>query len=78
MTKSLCESCKDMREVRTARSRLLLWELSVVHAAYPSIRRTRWSGVTAIGRKNRPKELPSDEATPSQDGPVPLHRQLLP
>jgi hypothetical protein len=35
MRTSLGESCKDMREVRTARSRLLLWELLVVHAAYP-------------------------------------------
>lgn len=32
---SLCESCENMREVRTARSRFLLCQLSVVDAAYP-------------------------------------------
>jgi hypothetical protein len=35
MKTSLCESCKNMREVRTARSRFLLCELSVTNAAYP-------------------------------------------
>ena len=35
MTKSLCETCQNMREVRTARSRFLLCELSVVDDAYP-------------------------------------------
>ena len=35
MTTSLCETCKTMREVRTARSRFLLCELSVKNAAYP-------------------------------------------
>jgi hypothetical protein len=35
MTQSLCEACKNMREVRTARSRFLLCELSVTNAAYP-------------------------------------------
>jgi hypothetical protein len=34
MTPSLCESCKNLREVRTARSRFLLCELSVTDAAY--------------------------------------------
>ena len=34
MTNSLCETCKHMREVRTARSRFLLCELSVVDDAY--------------------------------------------
>jgi hypothetical protein len=32
---SLCETCKNMREVRTARSRFLLCELSVTSARYP-------------------------------------------
>src|SRR5262249_42165569 len=31
----LCETCKNMREVRTSKSRFLLCELSVTHAAYP-------------------------------------------
>jgi hypothetical protein len=35
MTPSLCESCENVREVRTARSRFLLCELSVTDAAYP-------------------------------------------
>jgi hypothetical protein len=35
MTPSLCESCKNVREVRTARSRFLLCGLSVTDAAYP-------------------------------------------
>lgn len=34
-TPSLCETCKNMREVRTARSRFLLCELSLQNAAYP-------------------------------------------
>src|SRR5262249_402389 len=35
MRTSLCETCRSMREVRTARSRFLLCELSVTNAAYP-------------------------------------------
>jgi putative acetyltransferase len=35
MTPSLCESCQNMREVRTARSRFLLCELSVTDGRYP-------------------------------------------
>src|SRR5205814_9796860 len=35
MMTSLCESCRNMREVRTARSRFLLCELSVTNDAYP-------------------------------------------
>ena len=35
MTPSLCESCQNMREVRTARSRFLLCELSVANDDYP-------------------------------------------
>jgi hypothetical protein len=35
MPVSLCESCANMREVRTARSRFLLCELSLADAAYP-------------------------------------------
>ena len=35
MAPSLCESCENSREVRTARSRFLLCELSLAHAAYP-------------------------------------------
>lgn len=35
MTTSLCETCKNMREVRTARSRFLLCELSVTNTDFP-------------------------------------------
>jgi hypothetical protein len=35
MTTSLCETCKKMREVRTASSRFVLCELSVANADYP-------------------------------------------
>lgn len=35
MTPSLCESCRNMREVRTARSRFLLCELSATNDNYP-------------------------------------------
>ena len=33
--RSLCETCGKVREVRTARSRFLLCELSLTTAAYP-------------------------------------------
>ena len=32
---SLCESCRNLREVRTTRSRFVLCELSVTNADYP-------------------------------------------
>ena len=32
---SLCETCENVREVHTARSRFLLCELSFVNADYP-------------------------------------------
>jgi hypothetical protein len=35
MMQSLCETCRNVREVRTPRSRFLLCELSVTNAAYP-------------------------------------------
>ena len=35
MIPSLCETCRNVREVRTARSRFLLCELSLTDAAYP-------------------------------------------
>ena len=35
MSLSLCETCQNMREVRTARSRFLLCELSTAKAVYP-------------------------------------------
>ena len=33
--RSLCETCENVREVRTARSTFLLCELSLAEAAYP-------------------------------------------
>jgi hypothetical protein len=35
---SLCETCQNLREVHTARSRFLLCELSVTSANYPKYR----------------------------------------
>ena len=35
MMQSLCETCRNVREVCTARSRFLLCELSVTNAAFP-------------------------------------------
>ncbi len=35
MPPSLCDSCQQMREVRTARSRFLLCQLSLTHDAFP-------------------------------------------
>ncbi len=35
MTQSLCESCQNVREICTARSRFLLCELSLTNADYP-------------------------------------------
>jgi hypothetical protein len=35
MIPSLCETCRNFREVRTARSRFLLCGLSLTDAAYP-------------------------------------------
>ncbi len=32
---SLCESCQHLREIRTARSKFLLCELSATDASYP-------------------------------------------
>ena len=35
MTPSLCESCENMREIRTTRSRFLLCELALADATFP-------------------------------------------
>src|SRR5437016_5436282 len=35
MMQSLCETCENVREVRTATSRFLLCQLSFTNAAYP-------------------------------------------
>jgi hypothetical protein len=35
MWPSLCDTCGNVREVRTARSRFLLCELSLTNSAYP-------------------------------------------
>ena len=56
MMPSLCESCRNLREVRTARSRFLLCELSVTNADYPKYppqaggRAVRW--VSTEGRND--------------------------
>jgi hypothetical protein len=35
MMRILCETCESVREIRTARSRFLLCELSFTNAVYP-------------------------------------------
>jgi hypothetical protein len=64
MTTSLCESCRNVREVRTARSRFWLCELSATDAAY---------------RKYPPQPVlrcagyePRDQAGPGNPGTEPL------
>jgi hypothetical protein len=46
MPQSLCDTCKNMREVNTTRSRFLLCELSVTNASYPKYPRqpVMWCG----------------------------------
>jgi hypothetical protein len=60
---SLCETCKHMREVRTARSRFLLCELSITDAnfpKYPSQPVIRCSGYQPTGAvtEHRPRGAP--------------------
>jgi hypothetical protein len=63
MTGSLCEACKNMREVRTATSRFLLCRLSAKNATYPKY--PRQPIVQCEGFE------PVDEATehPQRDAP---------
>src|ERR1051325_962457 len=64
MTPSLCESCRNMREVRTARSRFLLCELSVTNGNFPKyppqpvVRCSGYEATTMLIRS----ETPADHA----------------
>lgn len=65
MTPSLCESCRNMREVRTARSRFLLCELSVTNDAYPKYPPqpvVRCSGYETSSMLIRPETIADHEA----------------
>ena len=64
MMQSLCESCRNMREVRTARSRFLLCELSVTNADYP-----KYPPQPVVRCEGfRPREKVTGEATINTDG----------
>jgi hypothetical protein len=63
---SLCETCRNVREVRTARSRFLLCELSVTNAAlqkYPPQPVLRCDGFQSSEDARLDKPSPS----PDQD-----------
>lgn len=66
MIPSLCESCRNMREVRTARSRFLLCELSVANEAYrkyppqPVVKCQGYEAKTAL--MIRPESIADHEA----------------
>jgi hypothetical protein len=66
MTTSLCETCKNRREVRTARSRFLLCELSFTSAAFPKY------PPQPVARCDGYQ--PRDEAGPDQPGDPPGRR----
>ena len=65
MTPSLCESCRNMREVRTARSRFLLCKLSVTNDNYPKYPPqpvVRCSGYETTSMLIRPETTADHEA----------------
>ncbi len=65
MTPSLCESCRNMREIRTARSRFLLCQLSVTNDNYPKYPPqpvVRCGGYEATSMLIRPETTAAHEA----------------
>ncbi len=69
MHPSLCESCAEMREVRTARSRFLLCELSATRVAFPKYPRQpvlRCAGYRPATGEEAPGETPDRDAGPAQ------------
>jgi hypothetical protein len=56
MMQSLCETCKNVREVRAARSRFLLCELSVTNDAYPKYPPQPVVGCEGYQSKNEAKQ----------------------
>jgi hypothetical protein len=67
MMQSLCETCRNVREVRTTRSRFLLCELSVTNDAYPKYPPqpvVRCDGYQAgyETKQNGPGDLPSQRS----------------
>jgi hypothetical protein len=63
---SLCETCRNRREIRTTRSRFLLCQLSVTNAAYPKY--PPQPVVRCAGYQVQ------DEATPDKPGESPGER----
>lgn len=63
MTSSLCESCQQMREVRTARSRFLLCQLSVTNTDFPKYARQPVVQCDGYQPQNEAKE---DKSGPSE------------
>jgi hypothetical protein len=64
MIQSLCESCRNLREVRTARSRFLLCELSVTNADYPKYPPQPVMQCDGF----RPRDEPTGQAPTKADG----------
>lgn len=62
MTISLCETCKNMREVHTERSRFLFCELSAANAAYPKYPRQPVAGCAGYETTHKAKLSERDSA----------------
>jgi len=66
MTPSLCESCLQMREVRTARSRFLLCELSATNTDFPKYPRQPVVQCAGYQPQNEAKEDKPDGPSEQQ------------
>ena len=64
MAPSLCESCANMREVRTARSRFLLCELSTSDPAFAKYPRQPVVVCSGYEPKPEPDPAPPDDQLP--------------
>jgi hypothetical protein len=58
---TLCETCENVREVRTVRSRFLLCELSLTNAAYPKYPAQPVVHCDGYRPRNDPDEGESDD-----------------
>ena len=67
MRPSLCESCENMREVRTARSRFVLCELALADPDYPKY--PPQPVVQCRGYRGKDEAKPgTPDGPPAQDG----------
>ena len=64
MPVSLCQSCANVREVRTARSRFLLCELALTNAAYPKY--PPQPVVRCDGYQGKSKAKPDEQTDPPE------------